>query len=89
MAETVPLAFHPLAINLAKDGSVPATHRPASRRTIQEATGALRRLIEVVELGELDVSTPKDVALLRRLQGTLAGWEEVLGKDSREGRHTE
>ena len=76
-------------MNLAKDGSVPSTHRPASRKTIQEAAEALRRLLEAIEAGELDVSTPKDVALLRRLQGTLAGWEEVLGKGSGDTDHTE
>ena len=89
MTETGPLAFHPLGVNLAKDWSVPPTQRPASRKTIQEAAGVLRRLIEAVEVGKLDVPTPKDIALLRRLQGTLAGWEEILRKNSGEVRHTE
>jgi hypothetical protein len=48
----------------------------------------LQKLLDAIEAGELDVSTPKDIALLRRLQGTLAGWEEVLGKDSGEDDHT-
>ena len=56
--------------------------------TIQEAAAALKKLLDAIEVGELDVSTPRDIALLRRLQGTLAGWEEVFGKDSEGGDHT-
>jgi hypothetical protein len=37
-------------------------------------------VIAAVEAGEIESSTPRDVALLRRLQGTLVGWEEVLGE---------
>ncbi len=33
-------------------------------------------------------STPHDIALLRRLQGTLAGWDEALGKGSQPHDHT-
>jgi hypothetical protein len=45
--------------------------------------------LEVIETGELNAATHKDVALLRRLQGTLAGWEETLGQGSQDDRHTE
>ena len=65
------------------------SRRPPSRATVQEATVSLKTLLEAIGAGELDVSTPKDIALLRRLQGTLAGWEEVLGKGSGEDSHTE
>ncbi len=78
---------HPLHAVLVNDGVV-TSRRPASRTTIQEAAAALQKLLDAIEAGELDVSTPKDIALLRRLQGTLAGWEEVLGKDSGEDDHT-
>gem|GEM_PF-6271263 len=44
--------------------------------------------MDAIEAGELDVSSPRDVALLRRLQGTLAGWNEVLGREPEEGDHT-
>jgi hypothetical protein len=67
---------------------VASTHRPASKKTIQEAAAALQRLLDAIDEGELDASTPRDVALLRRLQGTLAGWDEALGKGSRNDDHT-
>ncbi len=57
--------------------------------TVQEAAAAIKNLLNAIEAGGLDVSTPKDIAPLRRLQGTLAGWEEVLGKGSGEDRHIE
>jgi len=34
--------------------------------------------VAAVDAGELDVGTPREIALLRRLQGTLVGWEEAL-----------
>jgi hypothetical protein len=67
---------------------VARARRPPSHATVQEAAESLKRLLDVVEAGELDVSTPRDVALLRRLQGTLAGWEEALGKASGKDDHT-
>jgi hypothetical protein len=63
-------------------------HRPPTRATLREAAAALRKLLDIIEAGELDASTPKDIALLRRLQGTLVGWEEALGKDSGDDDHT-
>lgn len=53
-------------------------HRPETRATLSEAAEALRGLLAAVDAGELDVATPREVALLRRLQGTLVGWEEAL-----------
>ena len=70
------------------DGGVPA-RRPPSRATVQEAAAVLTKLLDTIEAGELDASTPKDIALLRRLQGTLVGWEEALGMGSEEDGHTE
>ncbi len=61
--------------------------RPPSRAAVQEAAESLRRLLDSIEVGELDVSTPRDIALLRRLQGTLAGWDEALGREPDEGDH--
>ena len=78
---------HPLHTVLVNDGVV-ASRRPPSRKTVQGAAEALQRLLDAIVAGELDVSTPKDIALLRRLQGTLAGWEEALGKGSNEDDHT-
>jgi len=71
-----------------KDGVVPSTRRPPSRAAVQEAAASLRRLLDAIEAGELHVSTPRDIALLRRLQGTLAGWNEALGREPEEGDHT-
>jgi hypothetical protein len=56
-----------------------ATRRRPSRADLQEAAETLRRVLEAVESGELTASTPKAKALVRRLEGTLAGWEEALG----------
>jgi hypothetical protein len=53
-----------------------------------EAAAALRKLLDAIEAGELHVSTPREVALFRRLQGTLAGWDEALGKGSPTNHHT-
>jgi len=73
---------------------LPGTHdgcvagRPApTKATLTEAAAALRKLLDAIEAGELDVSTPRDVALLRRLQGTLAGWDEALGRGSGDDDH--
>ncbi len=56
-----------------------AEKRPPSREAVREASEALRKLLDAVDAGELDAVTPSEVALLRRLQGTLVGWEEALG----------
>jgi len=56
-----------------------AGKRPPSREAVREASEALRKLLDAIEAGELDAVTPSEVALLRRLQGNLAGWEEVMG----------
>lgn len=66
-----------------------AVLRRASRATLTEATATLKKLLDAVEAGELDVSSPREVALLRRLQGTLAGRDEALGKGPDERDHTE
>jgi hypothetical protein len=60
--------------------------RPPTRATLSEAVQALRRVLEAVESGTLKVPTPRDVALLRRLQGVLAEWEEALG-EAHDDRH--
>jgi hypothetical protein len=51
---------------------------PSTREAVTEAVEALRKLLDAVDAGELDAVTPGEVALLRRLQGTLVGWEETL-----------
>ena len=66
-----------------------SARRPPPRATVQEAADALRRLLDAIEAGELDASTPREVALLRRLQGTLAGWDEALGKRVQGDHHSE
>ena len=66
-----------------------SARRPPSRATVRDAALALRRLLDVIQAGELDASTPRDVALLRRLQGTLAGWDEALGKGFQGDHHGE
>jgi hypothetical protein len=65
-----------------------AERRAPTRATLTEAAVVLQKLLDTVEAGEVDASTPRDVALLRRLQGTLAGWDEALGKESRSDDHT-
>jgi hypothetical protein len=62
--------------------------RPPNRATLSEAAAALRRVIETVDAGTLKVATPRDVALLRRLQGVLAGWEEALGEPRQDRHHS-
>lgn len=59
-------------------GEMPS--RPPSRATVAEAADVLRRLVEAVDRGELGTTDPKEVALIRRLQGVLAGWQSVLGE---------
>ncbi len=53
---------------------------PQPRATLREASEALRGVLAAVDAGELEVATPRDIALLRRLQVTLVDWEEALGK---------
>jgi hypothetical protein len=36
--------------------------------------------LAAIDAGEIEVATPREVALLRRLQGTVVGWEEALGE---------
>jgi hypothetical protein len=46
---------------------------PSTREAVTEAVESLRKLLDAVDAGELDAVTPGEVALLRRLQGTLWG----------------
>jgi hypothetical protein len=52
---------------------------PPIQEAVTEAAAVLRKLLDAVDAGDLDAITPGEVALLRRLQGTLVGWEEALG----------
>ncbi len=61
----------------AHDGMVVGRRSP-TQTTLREAAEALRGLLAAIEAGELDVATPREVALLRRLQGTLVDWEDAL-----------
>jgi len=69
----------PLDPHWTHDGPVAGRSSP-TQATVREAAEALRGLLAAVDVGELDVATPREVALLRRLQGTLVGWEETLGE---------
>jgi hypothetical protein len=57
---------------------VPSPRRP-TRQAVDEATAALRRVLRAIENGELEVTTPQEVALVRRLEGALVGLEKVSG----------
>jgi hypothetical protein len=50
---------------------------------VTEAAEGLRRLLAVIEDGELAVTTPQEVALVRRLQGALTALEAVAGRPGR------
>jgi hypothetical protein len=80
-------AFPLFSTRTIHDGYV-AKHRAPTRATLTEAVDALQKLLDSIEAGELDVSTPRAIALFRRLQGTLAGWNEALGRGPEEGDHT-
>jgi len=54
--------------------------RSPTQATLREAAEALRGVISAVDAGDLDVATPREIALLRRLQVTLVGWEEALAE---------
>lgn len=64
-----------------------ASARPPTKRTVQEAADALRRLLTAIEAGNIEASLPREVALLRRLQGVLAGWEAALGEEPQSPDH--
>jgi hypothetical protein len=51
---------------------------------VAEAAAALRQVLNAIEMGELDVNTPQDIALVRRLEGALVALEKVGGR-RREG----
>jgi len=53
------------------------TDRPVADVPVPEEAEVLRRFIEAIESGELAESTPQDVAVVRRLQGTLTALESV------------
>jgi hypothetical protein len=53
--------------------------RLPSRQAVAEAAEALRRVLAVIDAGELDVTNPRDVALVRRLQGALMALKAVSG----------
>jgi len=54
--------------------------RSPSRETVGHAADALRRLLDAVERGEVRTTEPREVTLIRRLEGVLAGWEAALGE---------
>jgi hypothetical protein len=74
-------------IPVAQDGWVPR-RRPPTKETLSDAVSPLRKVLEAVEAGTLEVPTPRDVALFRRLQGVLAGWEEALGEPHQDRHHS-
>lgn len=72
----VPLQQH----QTAHDGDVATRPRPPTGEAVTEAAEALRRLLVAFEEGELTVTTPQEVALVRRLQGALTALEAVAGQ---------
>jgi hypothetical protein len=48
--------------------------------TVAEAAQALRRILVAIDQGEIDAEDPKARALLRRLEGAVAAWDDVVGK---------
>lgn len=70
--------------------SVVPDRRPLPREAVEEAAQALRRLLAAVDAGELgEMTNPKEVALIRRLQGTLVGWQTALGEEPPTPDHSE
>jgi hypothetical protein len=47
---------------------------------VDEAADALRRILTAIENGELEVTTPQDIALVRRLEGAVSALEEATGR---------
>jgi hypothetical protein len=60
-----------------------ATDAADADEAVPEAE-VLRRFIEAIESGELMESAPQDVAVVRRLQGTLSALESVTAGAHRE-----
>lgn len=58
---------------------VPRTRKTVPTADLVEAGAVLRRLLAVVEAGELDADTPQARRLLRRLEGAVAAWEVSRG----------
>lgn len=50
------------------------------RQAVDEAADALRRILTAIENGELEVTTPQDIALVRRLEGAVSALEEATGR---------
>jgi len=48
-----------------------------TKSEIAAAAGLLRELLDEIKAGELEASTPREVALLRRLEGALIALEEA------------
>jgi hypothetical protein len=48
----------------------------ANRRDVAEAAAVLRRLLDLVARGELDVSAGQGTAMLRRIEGAAVALEE-------------
>jgi hypothetical protein len=57
----------------------------SQRFTAQELTAAsqaLREILDLVSAGELEASTPRAVAMVRRLEGAVTAWEAAAGSMS-------
>ena len=52
-----------------------ALEPPASSDTTAGASEIVRRLLRMIDDGEIDAGSPKAKALQRRLEGALAAWE--------------
>jgi hypothetical protein len=53
----------------------------APRPVVQEAADVLRRLLEMVDRGELDAPGRRGKAVVARLEGVLLGLDAATGRD--------
>ncbi|GAC1603381.1 MAG: hypothetical protein NVS3B21_31930 [Acidimicrobiales bacterium] len=56
---------------------------------LAEAAAVLRRLLEAVEVGEIDADASHALRLLRRLEGAVAAWEVESRQPSKATDETE
>ena len=55
------------------------SRRVPTKETVAEAAATVQRILAAVDDGTLPVPTPRDIAVLRRLQGALVAWTHVVG----------
>jgi hypothetical protein len=55
---------------------------PSRRDIVDDAAALLRRLLDAVEDGELEATTPRAVALVRRIEGAAVALEAAANAES-------